>query len=106
MNQSDKVHKLFSNFYLPFQEIAINVESVDHSGGRKYLRIHFISLEIIQQLHIIFQEIFTKEFLDSDPILQRQVNNPLSLPTSAIYQVLGVWDTTNSLIVLEDIIDY
>lgn len=57
-----------------------------------------MSLEIIRQLHLVLNEIFTKEFLDSDPVIQRQVHNvPLSLPTNAIYQVLQKINTSKLL---------
>lgn len=75
------------------------------------------SNELIQQLQAIFNQIFTKEYLDTDPFLQSQVGLPLSLPTSAIYQsprvlyittdpelIRQALETANSLIVTENII--
>lgn len=75
------------------------------------------SNEITHQLHILFSQIFSKEYLDSDPFLQSQVGLPLSLPTTAIYQspiVLSIttdtelirqaMESSNSLIVIENIV--
>jgi hypothetical protein len=43
---------------------------------------------MVQQIHSVLSQIFMKEFLDSNPLIQSQINNvPLSLPLSAIFQV-------------------
>lgn len=75
------------------------------------------SNEIVHQLLSLFSQIFSKEYLDTDPFLQSQVGLPLSLPTTAIYQsprVLSIttdpelirqaMESSNSLLVIENIV--